>query len=43
MAENQFRTLYYNAWYIFNFGQIFPSSETHENVTRGSEEYSAKV
>ena len=31
------------AWYIFNFIQIFPSSETHQNVTRGSEEYSAKV
>ena len=43
MAENQFRPLYYSAWYIFNFGQIFPSSETHQNVTRSSEEYSAKV
>ena len=31
------------AWYIFNFGEIFPSSETHTNVTRGSVEYSAKV
>ena len=31
------------AWYIFNFCQIFPSSETHPNLTRGSEEYSAKV
>ena len=31
------------AWYIFNFGEIFPSSETLPNVTRGSEEYSAKV
>ena len=31
------------AWYIFNFIQIFPSSETHPNVTRGSVEYSAKV
>ena len=26
--------------YLF---QIFPLSETHPNVTRGSEEYSAKV
>ena len=43
MAENQFRPLYYSAWYIFNFCQIFPSSETHQSVTRGSEEYSAKV
>ena len=42
MAENQFRPLYYSAWYMFNFGQIFPSSQTHQNVTRGSEEYSAK-
>ena len=31
------------AWYIFNFIQIFPSSKTHPNVTRGSVEYSAKV
>ena len=31
------------AWYIFNFGDIFPSSETLSNVTRGSEEYAAKV
>ena len=31
------------AWYIFNFIQIVPSSETHPNVTRGSVEYSAKV
>ena len=31
------------AWYIFNFGQILPSSETHPNVTRGCEEYSPKV
>ena len=30
------------AWYIFNFIQIFPSSETHPNVARGSVEYSAK-
>ena len=36
-------TLYGCAWYIFNFRQIFPSSETHPNVTRGSEEYSGKV
>ena len=43
MTENQFRPLYNSAWYIFNFGHIFPSSETHQNVTRGSEEYSAKV
>ena len=43
MADNQSRPLYYSAWYIFNFGQIFPFSETHPNVTRGSEEYSAKV
>ena len=43
MAENQFRPLYYSTWYIFNFGQIFPLSESHPNVTRGSEEYSAKV
>ena len=43
MDENQFRPLYYSTWYIFNFGQIFPLSETHQNVTRGSEEYSAKV
>ena len=43
MAENQFRPLYYSALYIFNFGQIYPSSETHQNVTRGNEEYSAKV
>ena len=35
--------MYYSAWYIFNFGMIFPLSETHPNVTRGSEEYSAKV
>ena len=31
------------AWYIFNFIQIFPSSETHPNVTRGRVEYLAKV
>ena len=31
------------AWYIFNSIQIFPSSKTHRNVTRGSVEYSAKV
>ena len=31
------------AWYIFKSFQIFPSSETHPNVTRGSVEYSAKV
>ena len=31
------------AWYIFNIGKIFPSSETLQNVTKGSEEYSAKV
>ena len=31
------------AWYIFNFVQIFPSSETDLNVTRDSMEYSAKV
>ena len=42
MAENQFRPLYYIALY-FNFNQIFPTSETNQNVTRGSEEYSAKV
>ena len=40
MAENQFRPLYYSTWYIFNFGQIFPLSETHPNV---SEEFSPKV
>ena len=33
----------YSTWYIFNFGQIFGLSKTHPNVTRGSEEYSAKV
>ena len=43
MDENQFRPLYYSTWYIFNFGQIFPLSETHPNVTSGSEEYSAQV
>ena len=43
MAANQFRPLYYSTWYIFNFGQNFPLSETHPNVTRGSEEYSATV
>ena len=43
MAENQFRPMYYSALYILKFCQIFPSSETHQNVTRGSEEYSAKV
>ena len=42
-AENQLRPLYYSTWYIFNFGQVFPFFETHPNVTRGSEEYSAKV
>ena len=42
-AENQLRPLYYSTWYIFNFGQIFHLSETHPNVSRGSEEYSAKV
>ena len=31
------------AWCIINFAQIFPSSETHTNVTRGIEEYSTKV
>ena len=31
------------AWYILHFIQIFPLSETHPNVPRGSEEYSAKV
>ena len=41
-AENQLRPLYYSTWYIFNFGQIFHFSETHPNVSRGSEEYSAK-
>ena len=43
LAENQLRPLYYSTWYIYNFGQIFPSSETNPNVIRGSEEYSAKV
>ena len=43
LAENHLRPLYYSTWYIFNFGQIFPSSQTHTNVTRSSEEYSAKV
>ena len=42
-AENQLKPLYYSTWYIFNFGQVFPFFETHPNVTRGSEEYSAKV
>ena len=44
-AENQVvrNPLYYSTWYIFNFGQVFPFFETHPNVTRGSEEYSAKV
>ena len=42
-AENQLRPLYYSTWYVFNFGQVFPFFETHPNVTRGSEEYSAKV
>ena len=37
------KTLEGYAWYIFNFGQIFSLSETHPNVTRGSEECSAKV
>ena len=41
--ENQLRPLYYSTWYVFNFGQVFPLFETHPNVTRGSEEYSAKV
>ena len=31
------------AWYIFNFDEIFPSSVTLQNVSRGSEKYSAKV
>ena len=44
LAETQLRPLYYSTFYIFNnFRRIFPSSETHPNVIRGSEEYSAKV
>ena len=31
------------AWYIFNFGEIFSSSETLPNVTKGNEQYSAKL
>ena len=31
------------AWYIFNFSEIFSSSETLPNVTKGNEQYSAKV
>ena len=42
-AENQLRLLYYSTWYVFNFDQVFPVFETYRNVTRGSEEYSAKV
>ena len=26
------RPLYYSTWYIFNFGQIFPSSETQQKL-----------
>ena len=36
-------TLQSCSWYIFNFIQVFPSSETHPNVTSRSVEYSAKV
>ena len=42
-SENQLRPLYYSTWYIFNLGQIFHFSDTHPNVSRGSEECSAKV
>ena len=43
LAENQFRPLYYSTWYIFNFGQIFAFSEIHPKVSRGSNQYSAKL
>ena len=40
IGRNSIKTSYYST---FNFGRIFPSSETHPNVTGGSEECSAKV
>ena len=35
--------MYYNSPWYDNFGQIFQFSETHPNVSWGSEEYSAKI
>ena len=43
IGRNSIKTPVLSTLYIFNFGRIFPSSETHPNVVRGSEEYSAKV
>ena len=43
LPRNQFRPLYHSTWYIFNLGYVFAFSETHPNVTRGSNEYSAKL
>ena len=42
MIVNQAPGLLYFDW-VCNFGQTFPSSETHPNVTSGSVKYSAKV
>ena len=35
--------MYYSTWYIVNFSEILRFFETHPIVSRGSEEYSAKV
>ena len=37
-AENQLRPMYYSTWYIVNFSKILRFSETHQIVSRGSEE-----